>query len=153
MRSANTDSQTFWLFQTYLNDLSSQPASNAFQTCRRIYNKVQSIVFGGSDPAPRERIQDNVLPVTVLSSLVLASIAVPILPGMAGPLAIAQARRPRPVEEELPETLTPVQKIGRSHTVSGTTSSSRRAAREQGDSKDTPKRRTRRPQPLSSSDI
>jgi hypothetical protein len=145
--------QTFWLFQTYLNDLSFQPASNAFQTCRRIYNKVQSIVFGGSDPVPRERIQDNVLPVTVLSSLVLASIAVPMLPGLAGPLAIAQARRPRPVEEELPETLTPVQKIGRSHTVSGTTSSSRRAAREQGDSKDTPKRRTRRPQPLLSSDL
>ena len=102
---------------------------------------------------PRERIQDNVLPVTVLSSLVVASIAVPMLPGLAGPLAIAQARRPRPVEEELPETLTPVQKIGRSHTVSGTTSSSRRAAREQGDSKETPKRRTRRPHPLVSSDL
>ena len=145
--------QTFWLFQTYLNDLSFQPASNAFQTCRRIYNKVQSIVFGGSDPVPRERIQDNVLPVTVLSSLVLASIAVPMLPALAGPLAIAQARRPRPVEEELPETLTPVQKIGRSHTVTGTSSSSRRAAREQGDSKDTPKRRTRRPHALLSSDI
>lgn len=93
------------------------------------------------------------MPVTVLSSLVLASIAVPMLPGLAGPLAIAQARRPRPVEEELPETLTPVQKIGRSNTVSGTTSSSRRAARELGDTKDTPKRRTRRPQPLMSSDL
>jgi hypothetical protein len=153
LQSTNIHTQTFWLFQTYLNDLSFQPASNAFQTCRRIYNKVQSIVFGGSDPVPRERIQDNVLPVTVLSSLVLASIAVPLLPGLAGPLAIAQARRPRPVEQELPETLSPVQKIGRSHTVSGTSSSSRRAARERGDSKETPKRRTRRPQPLLSSDL
>ncbi|TLD05654.1 phosphatidylinositol 4-kinase pik1-like, partial [Venturia nashicola] len=109
------EESTFWLFQTYLNDLSFQPASNAFQTCRRIYNKVQSIVFGGADPVPRERIQDNVLPVTVLSSLVLASIAVPMLPGLAGPLAIAQARRPRPVEEELPETLTPLATSGTPH--------------------------------------
>ena len=89
----------------------------------------------------------------MLSSLVLASVAVPLLPGLAGPLAIAQARRPRPVEEELPETLTPVQKIGRSHTVSGTTSSSRRATHGHGEAREAPRRKTRRPQALLSSDI
>ncbi|OQO13559.1 hypothetical protein B0A48_01788 [Cryoendolithus antarcticus] len=26
---------TFWLFQTYLHDLSAKPASEAFRTCRR----------------------------------------------------------------------------------------------------------------------
>lgn len=145
--------QTFWLFQTYLHDLSSQPASDAFQTCRRVYNKVQSIVFGGPDPVRRERIHENVLPVTVLSSLVLASIGVPMLPHHAGPLAIAQARRPRPLEEDVPETLSGAAKLGRSHTVTGTSSTSRRAGAGAGDSKDAPRRKTRRPPHLASGDI
>lgn len=87
---------------------------------------MQRIVFGAADPVRRERIQENVLPVTVLSSLVLASIAVPLLPYHAGPLAIAQARRPRPIEETVPEPVEP-QKLGRSHTVTGTTTKTRRA--------------------------
>jgi hypothetical protein len=41
--------QTFWLFQTYLHDLASAPSSIAFKTCRRIYNRVQRIVFGSAD--------------------------------------------------------------------------------------------------------
>src|ERR1700709_2815986 len=48
--SVNGALLTFWLFQTHLHDLASQPASNAFQTCRRIYNKVQRIVFGAGEP-------------------------------------------------------------------------------------------------------
>jgi hypothetical protein len=64
--------QTFWLFQTYLHDLASAPNSIAFKTCRRIYNRVQRIVFGTAEPARREKIKENVLPVTVLASLVLA---------------------------------------------------------------------------------
>ncbi|UKZ81212.1 hypothetical protein TrVFT333_008984 [Trichoderma virens FT-333] len=64
---------TFWLFQTYLHDLSSNPQSNAFQTCRRVYNKVQHIVFGLADTARHHKIKENVLPVTVLSSFVLAT--------------------------------------------------------------------------------
>src|SRR4051812_46037298 len=91
--------QTFWLFQTYLHDLASAPNSIAFKTCRRIYNRVQRIVFGSAEPQRREKIKENILPVTVLSSLVLASIAAPFLPAHAGPLAIAQARKPRPIED------------------------------------------------------
>jgi phosphatidylinositol 4-kinase B len=77
----------------------------------------------------RERIHENVLPVTVLSSLVLGSIGVPLLSQHVAPLAVAQARRPRPVEDLITETLpqTQAQKLGRSHTVSGSTSTSRRA--------------------------
>ncbi|XWX00920.1 hypothetical protein V2A60_008943 [Cordyceps javanica] len=88
---------TFWLFQTYLHDLSSNPQSTAFQTCRRVYNKVQHIVFGLNDVGRHEKIKENVLPVTVLSSFVLASVALPMIPRWAGPLAVAQARKPQPV--------------------------------------------------------
>ena len=110
--------QTFWLFQTYLRDLSNLPYTNAFRTCRRIYNKVQRIVFGASEPSRRERIKDNVLPTTVLSSIVLASVAAPFLPAFAGPLAIAQARKPRPVEQLAMDNVGPQTRPQRSHTVS-----------------------------------
>uniref|UniRef100_L2GAM5 1-phosphatidylinositol 4-kinase n=1 Tax=Colletotrichum fructicola (strain Nara gc5) TaxID=1213859 RepID=L2GAM5_COLFN len=66
---------TFWLFQTYLHDLSSNPQSKSFQTCRRVYNKVQHIVFGLPDAARHDKIKENILPVTVLASFVLASVA------------------------------------------------------------------------------
>ncbi|KAF2015505.1 phosphatidylinositol 4-kinase-like protein PIK1 [Aaosphaeria arxii CBS 175.79] len=116
--SVNGALLTFWLFQTYLHDLASDPNSNAFKTCRRIYNKVQRIVFGSAEPQRREKIKENILPVTVLSSLVLASIAAPFLPRHAGPLAIAQARKPRPAEDMISDNVQTA-KVGRSHTVAG----------------------------------
>lgn len=121
--------QTFWLFQTYLYDLSSNPQTGAFQTCRRVYNKVQHIVFGLADRARHEKIKENVLPVTVLSSFVLASVAMPMIPKWAGPLAVAQARKPQPAAElssesdESNKTPTPT----RAQTVTGATSKSKRA--------------------------
>ncbi|KAK1756237.1 phosphatidylinositol 4-kinase-like protein [Echria macrotheca] len=121
---------TFWLFQTYLHDLSSNPQADAFKTCRRVYNKVQHIVFGLSDSARNEKITENILPVTVLGSFVLASIACPALAHWAGPLAVAQARKPRPVEtiSEAAPTPTPVKNLAptRSHTVGSATTKSRR---------------------------
>ncbi|GAB7348784.1 hypothetical protein MBLNU459_g7507t2 [Dothideomycetes sp. NU459] len=116
--SVNGALLTFWLFQTYLRDLAPNPTSTAFKTCRRLYNKVQRIVFGASDPVRKEKIKENVLPVTVLSSMVLASIAAPFLPAFAGPLAIAQARKPRPVDETISDNVQ-TQKLGRSHTIAG----------------------------------
>lgn len=108
--------QTFWLFQTYLHDLSSNPQSHAFRTCRRVYNKVQHIVFGLGEAARHEKIKENPLPVTLLASFVLASVAVPGLPHWAGPLAVAQARKPQPIDDVISETSQP--KIARAHTVS-----------------------------------
>ncbi|KAF2171709.1 hypothetical protein M409DRAFT_63322 [Zasmidium cellare ATCC 36951] len=143
--SVNGALLTFWLLQTYLHDLSSQPTSNAFQTCRRLYNKVQRIVFGSGEPLRRERIQENVLPVTVLSSLVLAGIGFPLLPQHAGPLAIAQARRPRPIEDTISDAVPSAQKIGRSATVTGTTTASKKGRPESADPRDPVRRKTRRP--------
>ncbi|KAF2232691.1 phosphatidylinositol 4-kinase-like protein PIK1 [Viridothelium virens] len=127
--SVNAALQTFWLFQTYLHDLSGNPQSTSFNTCRRIYNKVQRIVFGASDGPHREKIQENVLPVTILSSIILAGVAAPFLPKHAGPLAIAQARKPRPRDDALPDGVEEQtgQRIQRSHTVGGGSTRPKRA--------------------------
>ncbi|KAF2836818.1 hypothetical protein M501DRAFT_939232 [Patellaria atrata CBS 101060] len=135
---------TFWLFQTYLHDLAGNPQSISFKTCRRIYNRVQRIVFGGSEPIKREKIKENVLPVTVLSSIILASVAVPFLPKHAGPLAVAQARRPRPAEDTISEAPT-TQKLGRSHTVSGNPTRPRKPRVQHQGSSDGEGRKTVRP--------
>ncbi|EQK99082.1 phosphatidylinositol 4-kinase PIK1a [Ophiocordyceps sinensis CO18] len=117
---------TFWLFQTYLHDLSSNPQSGAFQTCRRVYNKVQHIVFGLADTARHGKIKENVLPVTVLASFVLASVALPMIPRWAGPLAVAQARKPQPITDMAADSnFSP--KPARAQTLSATTLKSRRA--------------------------
>ncbi|KAK3368222.1 kinase-like domain-containing protein [Podospora didyma] len=120
---------TFWLFQTYLRDLSSNPQADAFKTCRRVYNKVQHVVFGLADSARHEQITENVLPVTVLGSFVLASVACPFLPQWAGPLAVAQARKPSQAVDPVPDTpTTPAMNLPtRSHTVNAGSSRPRRA--------------------------
>lgn len=75
-------------------------------------------MFGASEPVKKERIKDNVLPTTVLASLVLTSIAAPFFPGLAGPLAIAQAKKPRTLEQLVSEPVQ-IKRPARSHTVSG----------------------------------
>lgn len=85
-------------------------------------------MFGVADVGRHERIKDNVLPVTVLSSFVLASVALPFLPRWAGPLAVAQARKPRPVAEiAATDTTTNDIKPTRTQSVTVASSSSKRA--------------------------
>lgn len=79
---------------------------------------MQHIVFGLGDPARNEKIKENPLPVTLLASFVLASVAVPGLPHWAGPLAVAQAKKPQPIDDVISEGSQP--KIARAHTVSTT---------------------------------
>ena len=124
--------QTFWLFQTYLHDLSSNPQSLSFQTCRRIYNKLQHIVFGLPGSGRHEKIKENVLPVTVLSSFVLASVALPMIPQWAGPLAVAQARKPQPEIESVPEAQSDTAESAPARAKSVTTSSSKSRRTKEG---------------------
>ena len=85
---------------------------------------------------------------TVLSSLVLASVAAPFLPRHAGPLAIAQARKPRPAEDTISDNVQ-MQKVGRSHTVGAGSPRPRRPRTAQGhsDPEDQPSPRLRAPRP------
>lgn len=87
---------------------------------------MQHIVFGVAEPSRNEKIKENVLPVTVLASFVLASIAVPFLPRWAGPLAIAQAKKPSSTGDVISDT-SQTQKVARSQTTTPGTTRSRRA--------------------------
>lgn len=92
-----------------------------------MYNKVQHIVFGLADTGRHERIKENVLPVTVLSSFVLASVALPMIPQWAGPLAVAQARKPKADTEPAIDTKEKDHpKPQRAQTVTTTSSKSKR---------------------------
>jgi hypothetical protein len=104
---------------------------------------VQRIVFGASEGLHREKIKENVLPVTVLATLILGAVAVPALSRWAGPLAIAQARRPRPVEDVISDA-GQAQKVTRSQTVTGGSSKPRRRQVQSGHS-DTETKRPPRP--------
>ncbi|KAI0439273.1 phosphatidylinositol 3 [Xylaria telfairii] len=117
---------TFWLFQTYLHDLASTPQAQAFKTCRRVYNKVQHLVFGLPDTARHEKIKENVLPVTVLASFVLASVGLPRLSQWAGPLAVAQARKSQPTSDAISDSNQTQFKVARSQTVTVSSTRSRR---------------------------
>ncbi|CAN8096509.1 unnamed protein product [Discula destructiva] len=123
---------TYWLFQSYVHDFSSNPQSEAFRTCRRVFNKVQNIVFGLGDAARHEKIKENALPVTMLASFVLASVAVPGLARVAGPIAVAQARRPQPIDDIASTDTSSQPKITRSQTVAASSGRSRRAMRDSG---------------------
>jgi hypothetical protein len=93
-------------------------------------------VFGVAEPARHEKIKENVLPVTVLASFVLASVAVPFLPRWAGPLAVAQARKPQSTGDVISDA-SQTQKIVRSNTTTPGSTRTRRA-REAGRIASTP---------------
>lgn len=88
-------------------------------------------MFGLGETARHEKIKENPLPVTVLASLILSSVAVPGLPHWAGPLAVAQAKKPQPIDDV---TLEPAQpKLARAQTVSAAQANrARRATRDGG---------------------
>lgn len=80
-----------------------------------------------------EKIQENALPVTMLASFVLASVAVPGIARAAGPIAIAQARKPQPVADNVISDSPSQPKISRAHTVSAAGSTRpRRPTRDAG---------------------
>ncbi|KAK9456575.1 kinase-like domain-containing protein [Dipodascopsis uninucleata] len=93
-KSTHSAVLTFWLLQAHLEDLSHDPEARSFQICRRIYNKVQYILFGIGEP-PNTKIRENPGPALVLGSAIMGAIAVPLLPEFVGPITIAQARKPR----------------------------------------------------------
>ncbi|KAK9241048.1 kinase-like domain-containing protein [Lipomyces kononenkoae] len=93
-RSTHSAVLSFWLLQAHLEDLSHDPESRSFQVCRRVYNRVQYILFGVGDP-PNAKITSNPGPALVLASAVMGVTAVPKVTEFMGPITIAQARKPR----------------------------------------------------------
>lgn len=71
---------TFWQLQALLTDLSTDPASYGFQVARRVLNNLQSNLFNtNSNGIKTVKIHENVAPAIILSSMMMAAIALPQL--------------------------------------------------------------------------
>ncbi|KOG96909.1 1-phosphatidylinositol 4-kinase [Saccharomyces eubayanus] len=85
---------TFWQLQALLTDLSTDPASYGFQVARRVLNNLQSNLFNtNSNDIKTVKIHENVAPAIILSSMMMAAIALPQLSEASKPLVESQGRR------------------------------------------------------------
>ncbi|CCE62115.1 hypothetical protein TPHA_0B04460 [Tetrapisispora phaffii CBS 4417] len=104
---------TFWQLQALLADLSTDPESYGFQVARRVLNDQQYALFNTSidgkddddddfdrkvDPntgviSRKSKMQENIAPAIMYSSLIFATIASPALAEYAEPLVESQGRR------------------------------------------------------------
>lgn len=83
-----------WQLQAHLTELSDEPQSYGFQVCKRLYNKLQYILFSSGEP-PSEAIRENTFPAMVLASSVAAAIGLPQLGESIKPLVVSQGRKQR----------------------------------------------------------
>ncbi|CAN6664400.1 phosphatidylinositol 4-kinase Pik1p [Trichomonascus vanleenenianus] len=84
----------FWELQAHLTELASDPESYGFQVCKRLYNKLQYVLFNVGNP-PTIKLRENTAPALVLASVIAAA---PGLPGVAEfikPLVVSQGRKQR----------------------------------------------------------
>lgn len=108
---------TFWQLQALLTDLSTDPESYGFQVARRVLNNLQSALFNTNpyfddnvptttttsssnkphslltDTNSNKKMNENVAPAIVYSSMVMASMAFPQLSELSKPLVESQGRR------------------------------------------------------------
>ncbi|CCJ29255.1 unnamed protein product [Pneumocystis jirovecii] len=92
----------FWLFQAHFVDLIKDPECSSFKACKRMFNKIQHIVFDerGFSDLNNLKVRENMFPSILLSSVIMGSIAVPLLSKAVGPIAIAQGRQYRSQSKE-----------------------------------------------------
>lgn len=87
---------TFWQLQALLSELSSDPESYGFQVARRVLNNLQSTLFHtgyDEEEAARARMNENVAPAIVLSSMIMTSMAMPQVGPLMKPLVESQGKR------------------------------------------------------------
>ncbi|AOW01122.1 YALI0B02376p [Yarrowia lipolytica CLIB122] len=92
--SAHCALLTFWQLQAHLTDLGDDPESFGFQVSRRVYNKLQYILFNIGEP-PNSRIRENPMPAMVLASAIMGAIGMPQMAAAVGPIALSQGRKQR----------------------------------------------------------
>ncbi|QSL65811.1 hypothetical protein MERGE_000089 [Pneumocystis wakefieldiae] len=86
----------------HFTDLLKTPEYVSFRTCKRMFNKIQHIVFGEREIYDLNdfKVRENIFPSILLSSVIIGSASVPFLSKAVGPIAIAQARQYRPQSRE-----------------------------------------------------
>ncbi|KTW25927.1 hypothetical protein T552_03201 [Pneumocystis carinii B80] len=92
----------FWLFQGHFMDLIRTPEYVSFRTCKRLFNKIQHIIFDEREIHDLDdfKVRENIFPSVLLSSVIIGSVSAPFLSKAVGPIAIAQARQYRPQSRE-----------------------------------------------------
>ncbi|KAG0262423.1 Phosphatidylinositol 4-kinase pik1alpha (PI4-kinase)(PtdIns-4-kinase) [Actinomortierella ambigua] len=95
---------TLWYLQAYTSDLASTPNTPSFKLCKRVFNKVQAIVFATESPDENDdhlnrngvpKVKENIFSAMVGMGVMLAAVGQPLMSKNSGQLAIAQGRRPR----------------------------------------------------------
>ncbi|EDO19096.1 hypothetical protein Kpol_2000p63 [Vanderwaltozyma polyspora DSM 70294] len=93
---------TFWQLQALLTDLSSDPESYGFQVARRVLNEQQHALFNSSatdkddddeETNKRVKMNENLAPALMHSSMIFASMASPALAELTQPIIQSQGRR------------------------------------------------------------
>ncbi|KAL3230455.1 Phosphatidylinositol 4-kinase PIK1 [Nakaseomyces bracarensis] len=87
---------TFWQLQALLTDLSTDPASYGFQVARRVLNSLQNNLFNidvNEDDKQKVKLNENVAPAIVMSSMVFSCMALPQLAEITEPLVESQGKR------------------------------------------------------------
>lgn len=84
---------TFWQLQALLGDLALDPTSYGFQVARRMLNHLQFVLFNTTRDNDNEKINENIAPALILSSMVLSGFVMPELMEHAKPLIISQGKR------------------------------------------------------------
>lgn len=84
----------FWQLQAHLTELASDPESYGFQVCKRLYNKLQYLLFNVGDP-PSHKIRENTFPALILASSLAGAAAAPLMTDFIKPLVVSQGRKQR----------------------------------------------------------
>lgn len=84
----------FWQLQAHLTELSSEPDTYGFKVCKRLYNKLQYLLFNVGD-APNNKIKENTSPGIILAATVAAGIGMPLAPQFIKPVVLSQGRKQR----------------------------------------------------------
>lgn len=84
----------FWQLQAHLTELGDDPESYGFQVSKRLFNKLQYLLFNVGEE-PDRRLRENTAPVTVMSGALAAVAAMPAIAGLVKPVVVSQGRKQR----------------------------------------------------------
>ncbi|ODQ65219.1 hypothetical protein NADFUDRAFT_83264 [Nadsonia fulvescens var. elongata DSM 6958] len=83
---------TFWQLQANLSEMFDDSESFGFQVSRRMFNKLQYLLFNVGEP-PSMKFRENPIPALILASAMAGVVGLPGIMDLAGPIAFSQGRK------------------------------------------------------------
>lgn len=84
----------FWQLQAHLTGLSSDPDTYGFFVCKRLYNKLQQVLFDVGE-RQTEKMRENISPALIMASVLAASPGLPGISGFSRQMIVSQGRKER----------------------------------------------------------